>query len=96
MSYYANNSERMQLIKGLHELAEFIKDNEDVPVPRDIDVLVFPHEINDETRRREIDRIAALIGVVPEDTGHYVASRRFGLVEYRAVAIPNSMRRASQ
>jgi hypothetical protein len=96
VSYYANNSERAQLIKGLHELAEFLKNNEDVPAPSYTDVLVFPHEVNDETRRREIDRIAALIGVVPENAGHYVASRRFGPIEYRAVAIPDSTKEAAQ
>lgn len=96
MSYHANNSEREQFIAGLRKLAEFLTNNEDVPVPPYTDVLVFPHETNDDARRREIDRIADLIGVIPEDTGHYVASREFGLIEYRAVAIPDDAREAAR
>lgn len=96
MSYYANNSERAQFIAGLHQLAEFLKNNEDVPAPAYADVLVFPDETNDGARRHEIDRIAALIGVVPKDTGHYVSSRAFGPIEYRAVAIPEGMREAAR
>jgi hypothetical protein len=42
--------------------------------------------------KAEIDRIAALIdaGVNDEtaDNGHYTASRKFGPVQYEAVAVP--------
>jgi hypothetical protein len=40
--------------------------------------------------RAEIDATAALLGVTARKTpcGHYVATRSFGPVEYRAVAIP--------
>jgi hypothetical protein len=39
----------------------------------------------------EIDAIAARLGVTARLTaGHYLAVRRFGTVEYRAVAIPRS------
>jgi hypothetical protein len=48
--------------------------------------------------RAEIDVIAARIGTEATDEnschGHYVASRTFGPVEYRAVAIPSAQRRA--
>lgn len=96
MSYYANNSERARFIVGLYELAEFLKANKDVPAPRHTAVLVFPFEIDDEANRLEIDRIAALIGSIPEGKfgEHYVASRSFGSVEYRAVAIPADEREA--
>lgn len=90
MSYYANTSERTQLIAGLRDLAEFLEQNEIVPAPRWIDVMVFPERGADAAKRWEIDRVAALIDTVARESmaGQYVASRNFGPVEYRAIAIP--------
>ena len=55
-------------------------------------MLVFPADVTDDDGRAEIDRIAALLGAHVDDGtaeyGHYVASRVFGPVEYRAVFIP--------
>jgi hypothetical protein len=50
----------------------------------------FPPRGADEEMRAEIDRIAARIGAEAMDNaayGHYLASRHFGPVQYRAVAI---------
>lgn len=70
-------------------MANFLVDHPDVPAPRWADVLVFPLDGSDEDKRAEIDVIASRIGAGPRETisGHYSASRSFGLVEYRAVAI---------
>ena len=98
MSYYANRAERLKLTAGLLALAEFIKENEEVPAPKHIDVMVFPHEIDDDARRCEVGRIAALIGVTTQTSAasHYVASRMFGPIEYRAIAIPASPQEAQE
>jgi hypothetical protein len=87
---YANADERDRLIAGLCALAAFLQDHPDVPAPRWADVYVFPPHGADEQMRAEIDRIAARIGTVVTDDanhGHYAASRHFGPVQYRAVAI---------
>lgn len=88
---YADDSERPELIAGLRALAGFLESNPDVPAPKYTDVLVFPPYDSDEEKRREIDLIASCIDSKTETScGHYIASRRFGAVEYRAVAIPAS------
>lgn len=88
---YASAIERQALISGLRELAEFLESNSDVPVPTYTDLIVFPSSVSDDGKRREVDVIASLIGsgmVTYSSHRHYAASRRFGPVEYRAVAIP--------
>ena len=96
MSYYVNSEERERLIAGLRELADFIDQNAQVPVPRYADLLVFPARGTDAEMFAEIDVIAEQIGVTAarNDTqdGHYTAYRDFGPVQYRAVAIPHSAR----
>lgn len=90
MSYYANRAERLDLIAGLLALAKFLEENEEVPAPKWVDVMVFPHESNYDAARHEIDRIAVLIGTAARKSaaGHYLAPRHFGPIEYRAIAIP--------
>jgi hypothetical protein len=88
---YANATERKVLISGLRALVEFLEENPDVPAPAYTDVLVFPPSASDDEKRREIDGIASLIGAGTETSSHYrhyTTSRRFGPVEYRAIAIP--------
>jgi hypothetical protein len=88
---YANATERQALICGLRELADFLESNPDVPAPTYTDVLVFPPSASDAEKQREIDVIASRIGSGPQTYSsyrHYQTSRRFGPVQYRAVAIP--------
>ena len=86
---YAGNSERAALIGGFRELADYLESNPDVPAPGYSDVLAFPPDGECAGMRAEIDVIAERIGVEARETagGHYVATRSFGPVEYRAVAI---------
>ncbi len=89
---YAIPAERQALISGLRELAGFLENNPEVPAPRYTDVLVFPPYTSDAENRREIDVIASRIGSgieISPTYRHYVTSRQFGPVEYRAVAIPS-------
>jgi hypothetical protein len=88
---YANSTKRQALISGLRALADFLESNPEVPAPEYTDVLVFPPSASDAGKRREIDVIASRIGSRAETFSsyrHYQTSRRFGPVEYRAVAIP--------
>ena len=96
MNYYANDEERVQLIAGLRDLAEFLDQNPEVPAPWGTDILVFPIEASDVEMFAEIDTIAELIGSTACDAdsprGHYSAVRNFGPVQYRAIAIPHTAR----
>lgn len=89
--FYATDDERARLIAGFRALADFLKDHPDVPAPRWADVMVFPPDGTDDEMRAEIDAIAARIEAKAMDRdkehGHYTASRHFGPVEYRAVAV---------
>ena len=86
---YANATERQALIFGLRALADYLESNPYVPAPGYSDVLAFPPDGDCAGMRAEIDVIAERIGVEARETvrGHYVATRSFGPVEYRAVAI---------
>jgi hypothetical protein len=84
------DGERSRFITGLRDLTEFLESNPNVPSPwSETTVYVFPPDGSNEQRRTEIDAIASRIGVQACEftPGHYVASRYFGPVEYRAVAI---------
>ena len=86
---YADSSERAALISGLRGLADYLESNSQVPAPVYSTIYAFP-DGNWPTMCAEIDVIAALLGVAVGLTGggHYVATRYFGPIEYRAVAIP--------
>ncbi len=93
---YADPLRRPDLISGLRALADLLESCPEIPAPYAIDVLVFPPDGSDEDICAEIDRIAALLGTEINDRtagyGHYTASRTFGRVQYRAVAIPSRTR----
>ena len=86
---YANAAERQALISGLRALADYLESNPGVPAPSYSDVLAFPPDGDCAGMRAGIDAIAERIGVEARETvsGHYVATRSFGPIEYRAVAI---------
>lgn len=93
---YATAAQRLALISGFRELADFLEANPEVPAPGYADVLVFPPHASDADNRSEVDAIAARIGSGTETSSashHYVTSRRFGPVEYRVVAIPSDQSR---
>jgi hypothetical protein len=97
MSYHANSEERRRLTTGLRELADFLDHNPQIPAPRRADLLVFPPDGSDAEMFAEVDVIAQQIGVTASrgegPASHYSASRDFGPVQYRAVAIPHVARR---
>ena len=93
---YANPERRRELICGLRDLAGLLESCPDIPAPYTLDVLVFPPDGTDREMCAEVDRVAALLGVIADDEraeyGHYTASRDFGPVQYRMVAIPSRTR----
>ena len=97
MNYYATVEQRIRLIAGLRDLADFLDQNSDVPAPWGTDLLVFPPEASDAEMFAEIDTIAGLIGSTASDVGspngHYSAVHSFGPVQYRAIAIPYRARK---
>jgi hypothetical protein len=100
MNYYANDEDRVRLIAGLRDLAEFLDQNPQVPAPGFADLFVFPPPGTDAEMFAEVDVIAAQIGETASDAdspaGHYSAVREFGPMRYRAIAIPHSARNHSE
>ena len=93
---YASQPERQALIAGFRAVADFLEVAPDVPAPKFADILVFPiHLATYNEQKTEIDLIASRIGSGTEISNpglHYTTSRKFGPVEYRAVAIPDANR----
>src|SRR5260370_42423524 len=90
---YADSTERAALIGGRRALADYLESNPEVPAPGYADVFILPADGPCAETRAEIDVIAARLGTTarPAASGrHYVVTRSFGPVEYRAVAICNS------
>jgi hypothetical protein len=89
MFHYPDPEQRDRFVAGLRALAEFIESSPGVPAPWSANAVVIPLAGDDAEKRAEVDAIADLIGAQAHFThgGTYTVSRRFGPVEYRAVAI---------
>jgi hypothetical protein len=87
---YADSTERAALINGFRGLADYLESNPEVPAPAYPTVHTFPPDGDWAEMRAAIDATAVRLGVTARKTGcgHYVATRSFGPVVYRAVAIP--------
>jgi hypothetical protein len=86
---HADSTEHAALIDGFRGLADYLESNPEVPAPGYSTVFTFPPDGDWAEMRAEIDAIAARLGVIARETGggHFVATRSFGPIEYRAVAI---------
>jgi hypothetical protein len=86
----ADSNEHTAFISGLRDLADYLESDPEVPAPGYSTVYTFPTDSGWAEMCAEIDAIAGRIDVIAHLTagGHYVATRSFGPVEYRAVAIP--------
>jgi hypothetical protein len=87
---YADSTERTDFINGLRGLADYLESNPEIPTPIYSTVYVFPSVDGWPEMCADIEATAARMGVPARLTigEHYVATRDFGPVEYRAVAIP--------
>ena len=91
---HADSTERAALINGFRGLADYLESNPEVPVSSYSTVYAFPPNGDWAEMCAEIDAVAARLGVTADVTGgHYVVTRSFGPVEYRAVAIPPVIKR---
>jgi len=86
--------ERAELIRGLFELAAWVADHPELPLPR-VQARVFPMDsVGDGATFAElsavVDRVADALGVAAELSrgGHYLAEAQFGCVEVSSFAIP--------
>ena len=86
----ADSTARAAIISGFRALADYLESNPEVPVPTYPVIHTFPAAGDWLQMCAEIDATAARLGVNAHFSGggHYVATRLFGPVEYRAVAIP--------
>jgi hypothetical protein len=91
--------ERAQFITALRDLARYLSDHPDVPVP-DIgkDILVFVPDGTDDEERALVDQAATALDVaVAERNGHYMASRAFGpRLSYTVLTISTAARAEHQ
>jgi hypothetical protein len=87
---YSDPTERAELIGGFRALADYLESNPAVPAPGYSAVYTFPPDGDWPAMCAEIDSIASRLGVIAcrSAGAHYLATRSFGPVEYRAVAIP--------
>jgi hypothetical protein len=90
---------RDQLVGGLRQLADYLDTHPAIPVAsHGWDLLIPTHCDSDPEGIAEVDRIAAILGVTPEDgladRGHYSAIKTFGPITYQAFHIPASYRAA--
>ena len=87
--------ERTDFITALRDLADYLTDHPDVPVPDfEREILVFVPDGTDAEERAAVDQAAAVLGVpVAERNGHYKASRAFGpLLTYTVLTISTAAR----
>jgi hypothetical protein len=86
---------RGKVITGLRQLADCRQAHPGLPVNiYGWDVQVHRSYRSTEAQgRAEVDQIAAILGVPVHDQtangGHYAARRRFGLITYAAVCVPD-------
>ncbi|MEU0093879.1 hypothetical protein [Kribbella sp. NPDC006257] len=82
------SADQAALIRGLFELAAFVADHPEVPLP-DVRVNIFPSGDDYAADVEIVNEIAGSLGVTAGITGfgHYRAVRRFGPVEVQSVAI---------
>lgn len=87
---YAEPTERAALIRGLRAIADYLESNPEVPASSYTSVYAFPPDSDCPRMRAEIDVIATRLGTEAHEAAegrHYLATRSFGPVEYRALAI---------
>jgi hypothetical protein len=83
---------RTQVISGLRQFADYLDKHPDIPVNEyGWDLSDFPRQDDDTAGRAEVDRVADILGVTPDDDtasgGHYTAAKTFGRITYNYVHI---------
>jgi hypothetical protein len=98
-AYTTDPGAKGSFIRALRELADYLDQNQAVPVPAYGASIMLPASSAEDGGRAQVDRIAALLGTpVYDDTargGHYWAVRAFGPIGYEIVAITEAYSAAS-
>jgi hypothetical protein len=82
-------SQHAAVIRGLFELAAFVADHPELPVPA-VRVVFWPSSRHEdfEAACREIDQVGAVLGAeLKLNNGHYAVTTGFGPVEVTSFAI---------
>jgi hypothetical protein len=90
--------ERAELIRGLFELAAWVADHPELPLP-DVHAAIYPRRGRWDDERALVDRVAAGLGSVPEDrpaVGFYEVERLMGSVRVYCTAINPETRAATR
>ncbi|WP_460652325.1 hypothetical protein [Kribbella endophytica] len=80
---------RAELIRGLFELAAFVADHPELPLPK-VQADIWPRGDDYVAEVDQVNDVAAALGVTAgfaSGGAHYRAARRFGAVEVQSVAI---------
>lgn len=78
---------RAAFIRALRELAVFLTDHPDVPIPSHETLNVFSRAATDAEERAMVDAAAKAMGTTAAGDTHYEAKLRFGPLGYEVTAI---------
>jgi hypothetical protein len=85
---------RQAFITGLRDLASYLASHPAVPVPGNGAEIYLPAYLTEHGGRAQVDQFAGQTGVTVTDNtahdGHYEASRFFGPVRYRMIALSHA------
>jgi hypothetical protein len=90
--------ERAELIRGLFELAAFVADHPELPLPF-VTAGLYPNAESFDDEVVTVDLVADALGVVADlnvSRGHYVARKNFGPVQVSAMAVTRESSAAFQ
>ncbi|MFI6516982.1 hypothetical protein ACIBF1_15615 [Spirillospora sp. NPDC050679] len=95
--YTTDPRKRAEFIAALRALADFLVVTPAMPVPLySTGISLHTRGEDDDAEFAQVDRLAALLGVqVDDDTvngGHYTATRSFGPINLKVVAVTNAFR----
>lgn len=100
MTYTSQASIREQFITALRDLADYLQDHPNTPVPIHGAAISLYAEPPESGGRGQVAHIAAQLGAtVTDDTrngGHLTATRMFGPISYTVVSIPATVMAAYQ
>lgn len=96
MLYTTGPDTRAWFITSLRQLADYLATHPAVPVPTGTSPIYLHADITEDGGREQVGHIARLLDAPVSDEiargGHCTAARGFGLIEYKAVSIPTTVR----
>ena len=91
MSFTTDPAPRQAFITGLRDLADYLDQHPDFPVPENRTDIYLAAQLIDHGGRTQVDCFARQLGVTATDnralTGHYETGRFFGPIGYRMISL---------